>query len=151
VGEINKVVAHHLSGKILKGTTQDFFPNRPSFHLQPVNGGAAVEIRIKDLKAVFFVKDYVGVSTRKDLRGFVAAPAETSQGKKLAVQFQDGELLCGFSLSYTPERTGFFVFPADPGSNNLRIFVVAAAATAVKVGPAADALAERAMARSRAA
>jgi Family of unknown function (DUF6982) len=151
VGEINKVVAHYVTGKIVKGTTQDFFPNRPSFHLQPVTGGAAEEIRIKDLKAVFFVKDYVGVSTRKDLRGFVAAPAETSQGKKIAVRFQDGELFCGFSLSYSPERIGFFMFPADPGSNNLRVFVVRDATASIKVGSAADALAERAMARSKAA
>jgi len=151
VGELNKVVVHFLNGRLLKGTTQDFFPNRPLFHMQPTDGGTAEEIRIKDLKAVFFVKDYAGNSSRRDLRGFVNAPAETSQGKKIAVQFKDGELLCGYSLSYSPERLGFFMFPADPGSNNLRVFVVRTAAREVKAGPAADTLAQQVIDRTKAA
>lgn len=151
MGEINKVVVHYMNGQILKGTTQDFFPNRPLFHLQPLDGGEAPEVRIKDLKAVFFVKDYQGNRSRRDHRGFVAAPAETSQGKKIAVQFKDGELLCGYSLSYAPDRPGFFMFPADPGSNNIRVFVIRAAARDIKAGPAADALAQQVIDRSKAA
>lgn len=151
MGDVNKVVVHYLNGRILKGTTQDFFPNRPLFHMQPADGGATEEIRMKDLKAVFFVKDFAGNHTRRDLRGFVNAPAETSQGKKIAVQFKDGELLCGYSLSYSPERVGFFMFPADPGSNNLRVFVVRTAARDVKAGPAADLLARQVIDRSEAA
>jgi hypothetical protein len=143
VGDINKVVVHYMNGRILKGTTQDFFPNRPLFHIQPVEGGASEEVRIKDLKAVFFVKDFAGNRARRDLRGFVSAPLETSQGKKIAVKFKDGELLCGYSLSYSPERIGFFMFPADPGSNNSRVFVVKTATQDVKAGPAADVLAQR--------
>jgi hypothetical protein len=145
VADLNKVVAHSLTGKILKGTTQDFFPNRPLFHVQPVDGGPSVEIRCKSLKAAFFVRDFEGDRQRKDLRGFITGPAETAQGKKLAVRFKDGELLCGYSLSYSPERDGFFMFPADPGSNNLRIYVVTTSTVEVKAGPAAEALAERSM------
>jgi hypothetical protein len=151
VGELNKVVVHYLNGRILKGTTQDFFPNRALFHLQPLERGTAEEVRIKDLKAVFFVKAYEGNGARRDLRGFVAAPAETSQGKKIAVQFRDGELLCGYSLSYSPERLGFFIFPADPGSNNLRAFVIKTATRDVKAGPAADTLAQQVIDRTKAA
>ncbi len=145
MADLNKVVAHSLTGKILKGTTQDFFPNRPLFHVQPVDGGPSVEIRCKSLKAAFFVRDFEGDRQRKDLRGFITGPAETAQGKKLAVRFKDGELLCGYSLSYSPERDGFFMFPADPGSNNLRIYVVTTSTVEVKAGPAAEALAERSM------
>jgi len=151
VGDLNKVVVHYLTGKLLKGTTQDFFPNRPVFHMQPADGSPAVEVRARDLKAVFFVRDFEGNGARKDLRGFVSAPAETSQGKKIAVKFKDGELLCGYSLSYSPERIGFFMFPADPGSNNTRVFVVKTGAQEVKAGPAADALAQRVIDQSRAA
>ena len=143
MGDATRVVARFSDGKVLKGTTQDFFPNRPSFHLLPAEGGAGVEIRCKQLKALFFVKTFEGDSRRKDQRGFVTAPAETAQGKKIAVRFKDGELICGYSLSYTPEREGFFVFPADGGGNNLRVYVVTGAATEVKAGPAAEALAQR--------
>jgi hypothetical protein len=143
MAEINKVVVHSMAGKLLKGTTQDFFPNRPTFHVIPSDGGAAMEVRVKQLKAVFFVKDFVGDRHRRDVRGFISAPNETAQGKKLAVRFKDGELLCGYSLSYSPERDGFFMFPADPGSNNMRIYVVTSATSEVKAGPAADVLAQR--------
>src|SRR5882762_460064 len=102
MAELNRVVAHYLDGRVLKGTTSDFFPNRLSFHLQPVEGGPTAEVRCKELKAVFFVKDYSGNAWRRDLRGFIAAPGETSQGKKMAVRFKDGELLCGYSLSFLP-------------------------------------------------
>jgi hypothetical protein len=143
MADATRVVARFSDGKVLKGTTQDFFPNRPSFHLIPSDGGNGVEIRCKQLKAVFFVKTFTGDSKRKDVRGFIAAPAETAQGKKIAVRFKDGELLCGYSLSYTPDRDGFFVFPADAGGNNLRVYVLTGAAVEVKAGPAAEGLAQR--------
>lgn len=149
MAELNRVVAHFLDGKLVKGTTQDFFPNRTSFHMQPADGSPTVEVRCKMLKALFFVKDYVGNAQRRDLRGFIAAPGETAQGKKLAVRFKDGELLCGYSLSYLPDREGFFMFPSDSGSNNLRIYVLAAATVEVKAGPAADVLAQKVLAAGK--
>lgn len=143
MSEINKVVVHALSGRLLKGTTQDFFPNRPTFHVNPSDGGQPLEVRSKQLKAVFFVRDFAGNANRRDVRGFLSSPGETAQGKKLAVRFKDGEFLCGYSLSYSPDRDGFFMFPADPGSNNLRVYVLTAATAEVKAGPAADAMAQR--------
>jgi hypothetical protein len=139
----NRVVAHLIDGKLVKGTTQDFFPNRPMFHVQAVEGGPPVEIRTRQLKAVFFVKEFGGSQTRRDLQGFIAGPGETAQGKKLAVRFKDGELLCGYSLAYSPDREGFFMFPSDAGTNNLRVYVLCAAAAEIKAGPAADALAQK--------
>jgi hypothetical protein len=146
MGEATRVVARFSDGKVLKGTTQDFFPNRPSFHLLPADGGAPMEIRCKQLKALFFVKTFDGDPARKDVRGFILGPAETAQGKKVAVRFKDSELICGYSLSYTPDRDGFFLFPSDTGGNNLRVYVIAAAAAEIKAGPAAEAMAQRILA-----
>jgi hypothetical protein len=145
MSEINKVVVHSMGGKLLKGVTQDFFPNRPLFHVQPADGKPSVEVKTKNLKAVFFVKDYAGQAQRRDVRGFIDGPGETSHGKKLAVRFKDGELLCGYSLSFSADRDGFFMFPADSGSNNLRIYVVTDACAEVKAGPAAELMARRAL------
>lgn len=146
MSEINKVVAHYSNGTLVKGATQDFFPNRPLFHVQPPNGDKTVEIRCKDLKALFFVRDLVGNPQRRDLRGFLGSPSETRQGKKLAVLFKDGELLCGYSLAFSPDREGFFMFPSDPDCNNLRIYVMTAACSEVKAGPAADLLVQKVLA-----
>ncbi|MBI5710834.1 MAG: hypothetical protein HZC42_11105 [Candidatus Eisenbacteria bacterium] len=141
--ESNRVVAHLLGGKLLKGTTQDFFPNRPVFHIQPTEGGPTVEVRARQIKALFFVRRLEGDTERRDIRGFLAAPGETAQGRKLAVRFKDGELLCGYSLTYSPDREGFFMFPADCGGNNIRVYVVTSSTAEVKAGPAAEALAQR--------
>jgi len=138
MADLNRMVAHTLSGKLIKGTTQDFYPSRPLFHIQPADGGEMMEVRCKSLKAAFFVKEFDGNSSRQDIKGFLAGPGETAHGRKIAVRFKDGELLCGYSLTYSQEREGFFMFPADPKSNNIRIFVMVSATVEVKSGPAAE-------------
>jgi hypothetical protein len=61
------------------------------------------------------------------------------------VRFKDGELLCGYSLTYSVDREGFFMFPADPKSNNIRIYVLVGATTEVKAGAEAEALVTRSL------
>lgn len=141
MSETNKVVVRYSDGHVLKGTTEDFFPSRPGFHLRPLAGSEVLDIRCKDLKAVFFVKDFAGDPKRHEARGFERATTDISRGKKIAIRFKDGELVFGFTLTYMPDRSGFFITPADPASNNLRIYVLTHATREVKVGPAADALA----------
>ena len=138
-----RVVVRYTNGPTLKGTTGDFRPAAPRFHLIPSDGTSVVDVRGDQLKAVFFVRDFAGSAERTKLRGFLAAPAETTQGKKVAVLFRDGELVCGYTLTFSPDRAGFFLFPADPASNNLRVYVVTAAAAEVKAGPAGENLAQR--------
>src|SRR5258705_11026571 len=118
----NHVVAHLGNGTLLKGTTQDFFPNRPSFHIVPGAGRPPVEVECTKLKALFFVKDLSGGKPRlSEPKGFLAAPSENAHGKKVAVLFRDGELICGYSLAYVPGREGFFMVPAESDGNNLRV------------------------------
>ncbi len=138
MAEMNLVVARFLDGHMVKGSTEDFFPERPMFHVQSRSGGSQA-IRMKDLKAVFFVRDLFGNSGHNKSREF--PPAEVrDQGKKIAVLFKDGELLVGHTLTYLPGKQGFFVFPADRRGNNLRVYVLSNAARQVKVGPAAEQL-----------
>lgn len=139
----SSVVAHFLDGKVVKGFTQDFFPPQPSFHVVSDVAEMPVQVRCSTLKALFFVKDLSGNPQRTDLRGFIAGPPETTHGRKIAIRFPDGELLCGYSHSYSPRRAGFFIFPADPGSNNLRVFVNVSQGTEVRVGTEAEGLAQR--------
>lgn len=141
--EINHVVAHFLDGILLKGTTEDFSPNRPSFHVYRVGHSKADEVLCKKLKAVFFVRDLDGNPERRDIPGFIQGPGETNHGKKVAVRFTDKEIIFGYTLSYSRERSGFFMTPADPGSNNLRVYVLTAATLEVKMGLHADALAQQ--------
>ncbi len=127
----NKVVVRFADGRVLRGSTADFLPDRPVFHLQPAPPDArkSVEIAMQELKALFFVKDLTGDSARADAPDVSrVAPA---MGRKLRVTFKDGEVMLGTAQSYGPARQGFFLVPADPGSNNERCYIVAAAVKSV--------------------
>jgi hypothetical protein len=128
-----KIVARYADGGIIKGYTQNFLPNKPSFHLRRFDPSASadevVEVLVKDLKAVFFVRDFAGDPNYQEQNNFPEGMKH--QGKAVEVKFEDGEVIVGSTLSFDPHRAGFFVFPADPKSNNLRIFVVIQAVSEV--------------------
>jgi len=96
----------------------------PVFHLDCVDaGGMPVEktetIRFQDLKAVFLVKSFDGHFDKN-----VRYKEWTPEGMELVVEFNDGELLRGFSLRrYDPNEPRFHVVPADPATNNISILV----------------------------
>jgi hypothetical protein len=126
----NRVVARFLDGTTLRGTTIDFSPTRRVFR---INDGRRVhEVDLGNLKAVFFVKEFEGNREYHDKKGFFA---RQNHGKKVVVKFKDGEMLYGYTLNFTSQGFGFFVFPGDPGSNNEKVFVLHAATASVKLTP----------------
>jgi hypothetical protein len=124
----NKVIARFKNGTLVKGTTLDFFPTKDKLHIIEPTGDVK-EVRLSDLKAIFFVKDLAGCSDYAERKGFFSR----TQGKKVMVEFLDGEVLFGHTLSYSARGLGFFLFPGDPDSNNIKVFIVHAAAKRVKV------------------
>lgn len=126
----NRIVARFADGRVLKGTTQDFAPAKDAFHLITSEGGARpIKVTLADLKAVFFVKDLVGNPHYNDSKEFLRA----LPGKRLRVTFIDGEEIVGATQAYQADRPGFFIVPADPQSNNDRVFVVTKAVRSVSV------------------
>jgi len=121
----SKIVARYRDGRTLKGTTQNFFPNKPVFHVIRHGGtgpGDVVEVKLDELKAVFFVRDFAG--NPKHVERKQLDPGERAQGRLMEVTFRDGEVIVGTTTGYDPKRPGFFLFPIDPSSNNVRIYVV---------------------------
>ena len=119
-----KVVVAYLDGRRLKGYTNDFSPARDYFILfpegaDPKPGDRGSSVRIAELKALFFVKDFAGNPAHHDSPSTSPLP-----GKRLEVTFSDGEKLIGASVAYNPKNLGFFMQPADPSGNNERIFIV---------------------------
>ena len=124
----NKIVVRYQDGRINKGVTSDFFPNKDLFHLSPVNALPEIKpikVSIQELKSVFFVKTFEGNREYKDKKDFEAD--KTVAGRKLRVVFKDGEVLVGTTHGYQPGRPGFFIHIVDPQSNNERCFIIAAA------------------------
>lgn len=129
----NKIVARFKNGSMLKGITTDFNAEKPVFHIQIKIGDKTEtrEIRVDLLKAIFFVKDFTGRKEHQEKKNF---DGPTSGGIKIKVFFIDGEILVGTTNGYKPDKIGFWLFPVDRDSNNLRIFVINSAIKGVKVG-----------------
>jgi hypothetical protein len=127
----SKLVVRYLDGYVVKGFTLDFSSTKDSFHINPVDDrGTTIEVRLNQIKAVFFVKDFAGQSKYDERKEY--DPDQKILGKKMQVLFKDGEVLVGVAEVYMPNRKGFFLFPADPGSNAEKVFVVNSAVTEVR-------------------
>ena len=131
----NKVVVHYQDGRILKGFVADFFPHEEVFHLVPKDTpeATATTVRIADLKALFFVKDFMGNIDYYHERLNQFESSRPVVGRKIQVVFKDGEILLGTIQEYHADRTGFFLIPADADSNNEHCFVVLAATSKVSL------------------
>ncbi len=129
-----KVVVHFADGRVVKGHTDDFEPTRPRFRLVPVGAEPhtpAIEVVVRDLKAVFFVRTFGGDPQYRERKEF--AIGESPPGLKVEVTFEDNEGLVGYTtVRDARERPGFFVTPVDPRSNNQRVFVVTAAVESLR-------------------
>jgi hypothetical protein len=123
----SKIVARYNDKRVVKGYSNNFFPNKLFFHLESQDGDSH-RIEMEDLKAVFFTKDFEGNKEHQydyshEIRG---------AGRKLKVEFNDGEVVVGYSLAYSEDRQGFFLTPADVNGNNERIFVLNDASKSVE-------------------
>lgn len=130
----NKIVVHYEGGKLFKGVTNNFFPNKDTFHLVPMNeppDSKPLELIITGMKGLFFVKDYFGNPDYHEKKEF--DPSRPIVGRKIKVLFKDGELMVGTTNGYQQDRPGFFVIPVDPNSNNERCFIVKLSTTEVSL------------------
>jgi len=123
---VGKVVVHFRDGRIVKGYAAGVSGTLPSFFLQTLDvPSEEIEVQLAALKAVFFVKDFDGDASHNEKKTFSKDGAH--HGRRIEIAMHDGEVLVGALDAYHPEGEGFFFAPADPDSNNIGCFVVAAA------------------------
>ena len=126
-----KIVVRYKDGRLVKGFSHDFHPTRSQFAIWPsINSPEhdGIVVPVSGLKAVFFVRDFRGDSEYVEDKTFDQA----SPGRRIEVTFFDNEVLVGTTLSYRPDGHGFFLSPADPNGNNVRVFVVTSAVRHVR-------------------
>ena len=131
-----KAVVKYQNGEIKKGWVEDFRLDRESFILFPLieySQEDRMEIKFESLKAVFFVKDFIGDKNYKKVRTFNIDLKITPSQRKLIVNFVDGEHLYGTSHDYGRYKIGFFIYPIDPHDNSERIFIVQSAVETVRL------------------
>ncbi len=118
----NAIVARFADGRTIKGMSLDVAPERPTCHVRTADG-AMVEVALRDLKALFFVKSLDGDAQRNDEQAVDAADPRLRGAKLIEVVFHDQERIVGMVMRFPPLKSLFFLVPADPASNNLRILV----------------------------
>ena len=131
--EPTKMVVRYGNGTVARGFIQNFSPNKDFFYLTPADNSSSppIYVSMKRLKAVFVVRDFHG-NPQFEERNFYLE-GENPSGLKLEVTFADGEVMVGSTvLNYDPKRPGNFIIPADPNSNNIRVFVVSTAVKSVR-------------------
>lgn len=136
MNQLNKVVVRYKDGRVVKGTTRDFVPGKAVFHLEIAGGREPVEVTVEDLKAIFFVKEFDGNPQYTEAKCF--SDPGSGKGKRIVVNFKDGEVLSGYTLGYDANRPGFVVMPSDDRSNNKRVYVVRSSVASVAVGQKAE-------------
>jgi hypothetical protein len=122
----NEVVAHFLNGTMIKGTCLDVDPVRPTCHVKTADKGV-LTVKLADLKALYFVKKLEGNPALKETIFLDPGDPRARGANPIELEFKDGEKAAGLTVHYPPTRPFFFVLPADPKSNNLRILVNKAA------------------------
>ena len=143
----NRAVLHLRRRKILKGFLTDFTPTAYTVHLRLESEPVAtpIEVKISDLKAIYYVRTLSGNKQYKKKRYFgttsegQASPVRARglgasedpalshphgppnlKGKRIMVRFKDGEILCGFIEGELPWKDGFLT-SSDP---NLKGFFI---------------------------
>jgi hypothetical protein len=132
----NEVVARYLDGRVLKGISHDIDPARPTFHLR-IPDQHAIEVKLTDLKALFFVKTLAGDPAHAEGSTVEPGDPRARGAHMIEVEFADGERVVGLTVRYPPVRPFFYVVPADGQSNNLRILINRAAVVRLGQPPGA--------------
>ncbi len=133
MAENEKVVLKFLDGTIIKGYIRDFSEKSDELILQEIGSDVVRRLKSDHLKAIFFVKSFEGNHQYNEKKTYgIRKP----HGHRTFIKFIDGEDLVGFLEGEVPwdkgfflshhtinNLKGFFLMPADEGSNNIRVFI----------------------------
>ena len=112
-----KLVVHRKDGAVFKGVTQDFDPENEAFHFLPAEGGGIpIRMVVDEMKALFWVRDYLGNRAFVAERAFDEADRES---QRAIVTFVDGEEIWG-TLEADPGETD----PEETAVNGLGNLIV---------------------------
>jgi len=140
-----KVVLRFLDGTILRGHIRAFSEMSDELIMQELDSDVVRSVKNNVLKAIFFVRTFEGNRQYCEKKSYgIRKP----RGRRTFIKFIDGEDMVGFMEGDLPWQKGFFLnrntinnlrgffmLPADEGSNNLRVFIFAHAVRDVTVVP----------------
>jgi hypothetical protein len=119
---LDRVVIRLKDRSIMKGRTTDFYVDKSVFHVKLLSG-ELVRVNLEDLKAAFLVKTFQGNKSYKCSYRDILPWG----GHRIKVEFNDGEVIIGYTPHHINGHKGFFITPADSVGNNKEVFVVKSA------------------------
>jgi hypothetical protein len=133
MSENQKVILRFVDGKMLKGFMKDLKLSEDHLFIED-ESSQQLKVRLKELKAIFFVRRFEGNRTYQEKKSFTGTPPNS---KRIFVKFKDGENMMGYMEGEIPwergfflesmKEKGFYVIPVDEGSNNIKILVITSA------------------------
>ncbi|MEK6581595.1 MAG: hypothetical protein AABY50_02665 [Nitrospirota bacterium] len=131
----DKVVIRFNHGKLLKGYLKKFSQDSRTILFEEAGVDSIQEISVQELKAILFVRTFEGDKKYREKKKY---EHRQRKGRKMFVKFKDGESMIGYLEGDMPwekgffiskpdeKKAGFFLMPADEGSNNIKVFVIGA-------------------------
>jgi hypothetical protein len=119
--EYRKLILRYLDGKVVPALV-GFFENGTD-PISAINtDGSPLCVHVSDLKAAFFVKDYLGNPSYQALLDEEKMRNKTDGGF-VRLYFKDGEVLRGQVADDANLAKGFFLKVLDPNDNNILVYV----------------------------
>jgi hypothetical protein len=120
------VIVQFADGQEMMGRAIFFNLKKPTFPLEiQTEQGRTINriIKLDEVKRILFLKP--GAESRSALHRETIDQSSFAStiAFKLAVEFQDGEVLTGTAVKYSPQDKGFFLIPLNPGDRSERIYV----------------------------
>jgi hypothetical protein len=119
---MNKVVARFADGRLIKGVSMNVDVTKTTCHVRTAENKME-EVRLADLKALFFVKSLDGDASHNEAMAPETADPRGRGSIQVELKFIDGERLVAFANRFPPLGAFFFLLPVDTRSNNIRILV----------------------------
>ncbi len=118
-----KVLVRRLDGQVIAGYTSPPTYQRPDGVEVLTRDGQVLLVAYKDLKAVYFVREFEPAASGEEKKIFQSRPK--LEGLWVRMKFRDEDVLDGVLANDLLQLTdkGLTVTPPDPYSNNQRIFV----------------------------
>ncbi len=131
---MEKVVLRYKDGRVEKGYIRSFSENADYVEIKEYKTERHIKAEMDELKAVFFVRSFEGDPGYKEKKRY---DKKGIKARKVFVKFKDKETVLGYVDSELPwdkgfflesqplKGKGFYIFPVDEGSNNIKIFIIA--------------------------
>ncbi len=117
------VVLRYLNGEMEKCFIKPYISCSVKVIQVIKESGGVITVPVEKLKAVFFVKELKGKG-HKEGSWKEEDPDGLKAGRKITVIFRDGEKMRGKVIGNYEKSGGFFLYPLEKDSNNIKVFIV---------------------------